>query len=124
VAAGKPSVVFPDVRKMTKRLLPGVLADYDAHKPAVFLGFCLNQDSVSRSDESLLWSQVEQVSLAKEKLTIKEKGMAKDWLCIPAAQVRNICVLEALLVRIRENQSLSMVASPEPLRASKFKGAD
>ena len=94
--------------ELMKRLLPGVLADYDAHKPVVFPGFCLNQDGVSKSDESLPWLQIEQVSLAKEKLTIKERGVAKDWFSIPAAQVRNMCVLEALLVRIREDQGFSM----------------
>lgn len=102
--------------EMTQRLLPGVLADYDAHKPVVFLGFCLNQDGVSKSDESLLWSQVEQVNLAKEKLTIKEKGVAKDWLSMPAAQVRNMCVLEALLGRIREDQVFSMDDFPAPIK--------
>jgi hypothetical protein len=95
-----------------KRLLPGVLTDYDAHKPLAFPGFCLNQDGVSKSDESLPWLQVEQVSLAKEKLTIKERGVAKDWFPIPAAQVRNMCMLEALLVRIREDQGFSMDDSP------------
>lgn len=98
--------------EMMKRLLPGVLTDYDAHKPVAFPGFCLNQDGVSKSDESLPWLQVEQVSLAKEKLTIKERGVAKDWFSIPAAQVRNMCLLEALLVRIREDQGFSMDDSP------------
>jgi hypothetical protein len=98
--------------EMIKRLLPGVLANYDAQKPVAFPGFCLNQDGISKSDESLSWLQIEQVSLAKEKLTIKERGVAKDWFSIPAAQVRNMCVLEALLVRIREDQGLSLDDSP------------
>src|SRR5258708_7392462 len=48
--------------EMMKRLLPDVLADYDAHKPVAFPGFCLNRDGVSKSDEDLPWLQVEQVS--------------------------------------------------------------
>lgn len=98
--------------EMVKRLFPGVLTAYEAHKPVPFPGFCLNQDGVSKSDERLSWLQVEQVSLAKEKLTIREKGVKKDWLSIPAAQVRNMCVLEALLARIREDQGFRMDDSP------------
>lgn len=97
--------------ELLKRLLPGVLADYDAHKPVVFPGFCLNQDGMSKSGESLPWFQVERVSLANEKLTIKERGVAKGWFSIPAAQVRNMCVLEALLVRIREDQGFRLDVS-------------
>jgi len=102
--------------EVVKRELPGVLAAYEAHKPVTFSGFCLNQDGISKSDESLPWLQVEQVSLAQEKLIVKEREVKKDWLSIPAAQVRNMCVLEALLVRIREDQSFRMDNSPVMVR--------
>jgi hypothetical protein len=102
--------------EIIKRQLPGVLADYNAQKPITFPGFCLNHEGISKSDERLLWAQVEQISLAKEKLTIKERGGAKDWLSLPAAQVRNMCVLEALLARIREIQGVSMDDSLELIK--------
>ena len=94
--------------EMVKKLLTGIVADYEAHKPLVFPGFCINQGGVSKSDESLSWSQIELISLADEKLTIKEKGIKKDWFAIPAAQVRNICVLEGLLGHIKEEQDFDL----------------
>ena len=86
-----------------------ILADYEAQKPVPFSGICLNHDSISKSDERLLWHQVEQVSLAHEKVTIKERGHTKAWLTIPAVQIRNMCVLEALLIHMRENQGITLV---------------
>jgi heme/copper-type cytochrome/quinol oxidase subunit 2 len=96
-------------QKMIQRLLPEVLADYAQDRPVVFPGLCLNQHSVNKSDESLSWREVEQITLGIEKISIKEKGNARDWLSLPCAQVHNACLLEALLKNISEEKSLNLV---------------
>jgi hypothetical protein len=93
---------------MVKQLLPAVLARYAANKPVVFTGLCLNQDSISKSDENLPWQTVEHIVLGLEKLTIKEVGRTKPWLAIHVAQLRNMCVLEGLLENICKEKNLTV----------------
>ncbi|MBA2284520.1 MAG: hypothetical protein H0W02_03460 [Ktedonobacteraceae bacterium] len=93
-------------REVNKRLLPEVLARYTAHKPITFTGLCLNQEGISNSAETLPWHEVEQVILSVEALTIKERGIAKEWLTAPITQFRNACLLEALLEHIKEEKGL------------------
>ena len=95
-------------REMVKQLLPEVLARYAANKPVVFTGLCLNQDSISKSEENLPWQAVERIALGLEKFTIKEVGRTKPWLAIDVAQLRNMCVLEGLLEKIREEKNLTV----------------
>lgn len=110
-------LVITDVQKLgtaieqaiVARLLPDVLADYAAQKPIVFPGLCLNQNMVSKSDESLLWPEVDQIILTTEQFAIKERWIAEDWLTLPVVQLRNMCVLEALLEHIKEEKGFSIV---------------
>ncbi|MEO6888143.1 MAG: DUF6585 family protein [Ktedonobacteraceae bacterium] len=95
-------------REVNKRLLPEILARYTAHKPIVFTGLCLNQDGISNSAETLPWYAVERVTLGVEALTIKERGVAKEWLTAPIMQFRNACVLEALLEHIKEEKGFAV----------------
>lgn len=105
-------IIIADVQKlgeaiecvMTKRLLPQMLTDYEANKPIVFPGLCLNQHYVSKSDEKLLWNQVEQIAIGPDKLVIKEHGAAKNWLSAPISQFPNVCVLEALMQKTLDKQ--------------------
>lgn len=111
------SIAIADVQKLgtaieqaiVARLLPDVLADYAAQKPIVFPGLCLNQNMVSKSDESLLWPEVDQIILTTEQFAIKERWVAGDWLTLPVVQLRNMCVLEALLEHIKGEKGFSIV---------------
>src|SRR5579883_1874358 len=94
--------------EMVKQLLPEVLARYAANKPVVFTGLCLNQEGISKSDETLPWQAVEHIALGLEKLTIKEVGRTKPWLAVHVAQLRNMCVLEGLLENIRKEKNLTI----------------
>lgn len=101
-------------QEMVKRLFPQALEDYATHKPIVFPGLCLTQETMGKSDESLPWQAVEQVSLHSSKLTgseqliIKERGVKKDWFAAPIAQLRNFCLLEALFAQISKEQHFSL----------------
>jgi hypothetical protein len=86
---------------ITERLLSQMLADYKANKPIVFPCLCLNQYCVSKSEEKLVWNEVEKITIGPENLVIKEYGNAKDWLSAPIAQFPNVCVLEALMKVIK-----------------------
>lgn len=95
-------------RKMTKRLLPQMAADYEANKPIVFPGLCINQHYVSKSDEKLTWNEVEKITIDPEKLAIKERGVSKDWMAAPTSQFPNVCVLETLLEQIKAEKEFSI----------------
>lgn len=89
-------------RAMINRLFPQMLEDYEANKTIVFPGLCLTQEAIGKSDESLPWSEVARISFDVEALSIEEKGHGKYWLTAPLVQFCNVCVLEALVARIRE----------------------
>lgn len=131
------SVAIAEVQKLgtaieqevVKRLLPQVLEDYMAHKPIVFPGLCLTQEMISKSDESLPWQDVERIHFSSSKLTgseqliIQERGVKKDWFTAPIAQMRNLCVLEALLEQISTEQHFSFDTSL-PSRSRKKAGKE
>jgi len=105
-------------RAITKRMFPQILADYEANKPIVFPGLCLNQHYVSKSDEKLSWNEVEEIAIGPEKLVVKERGITKAWLSAPISQFPNVCVLEALMKDIwtAPGKMGSLQGPPDPLR--------
>ncbi len=77
-------------RALLQQLLPSFQADYEANRPMVFPGLCLNQHVISKSEEQISWQEVETITLGSEKLVIKARGMAKHWLAAPIVQFPNV----------------------------------
>lgn len=95
-------------KEMVKQLLPEVLAEYQAGKNIVFPGLCITQQYVCNSEEKLYWSQLSEIRVNKEQLIIKEKESLHNWLAVSVSQIPNLCVLEALLKHIKQEQELAV----------------
>lgn len=95
-------------REIIKLHLSQTRADYEANRSILFTGLCLSRDGISNSDECLPWEAVEYVRCDVEKISIKERRRYPAWLDAPMVQFRNICLLEALLEQIGEEQGFAV----------------
>jgi hypothetical protein len=95
-------------RELTKRFLPQIQIDYQVGKPIVFSELSLTRQYVGNREKKIDWVCVSRVEVGLEKLVIEKESNDLDLLTVPITQLPNVCILEALLEDIREEQGFEL----------------
>jgi hypothetical protein len=81
-------------------LLPRTLAVYEAGDILPFGKLRLNLQGLSHDNETLLWRDVQGVTLTGHLLTVNKTGKWLTWYSVPVAEIPNVRVLQALVEHI------------------------
>jgi len=84
-------------REVTSRLLPELIATYDAGDPITFGKLRISMHGISIGEEILLWNQIKGVQVTKGVLAINKDGQWLNWPSIKAAKIANFPLFLALV---------------------------
>ncbi len=91
-------------REVNSRLLPEVIATYNAGEPVTFGKLTVSIHGISIGEEILLWNQIKGVQVMKGALAINKDGQWLNWPTVKAAKVPNFPVFMALVEYVLKSQ--------------------
>ncbi len=86
-------------REVTRHLLPGTITAYNNGTRIVFDEIAVSTQgiAVKQKRASLLWSDVEYITIDETSVSIYKKGEYWDWSTVPVARIPNVAVLKGLV---------------------------
>jgi hypothetical protein len=92
--------------EVTRRMLPGAVAAYNAGSPVNFGAIMVSYQgiSVQNGQKTLGWNEFKTIKVYDGRVTIKKQGAMLDWEKLLIPQVPNLCVLVALIDYITRGQ--------------------
>lgn len=102
---------------ITQRLLPQLIAAYDAGKPVAFPiqfgqpeSITVSKQGITLSGETLPWHELKQVAVPFNKpfIHIKKEGKFLSWKTIKVMYMPNVCVFAALISYAAGEQKLKV----------------
>lgn len=100
-------------RELTQRLLPDLLADYQAGNSITFFPLTLTRQYIENRKKDIGWTHVSKIEVGPENLIVERDGNKRDTLTVSLAGIPNVCVLEALLEHLREVKGFELVRTAE-----------
>jgi hypothetical protein len=95
-------------REITRTLLPGAAATYEAGEPVVFGKFSVSKEGIGNGRETLRWSAIEGIKVQNGKILVKKRGQwLLNWSTARVADTPNALVFVALVSFILEQGSTS-----------------
>jgi hypothetical protein len=85
------------IREVNSRLLPDLIASYDAGEPVSFGKLRVSMHGISIGDEILLWNQIKGVQVIKGVLAINKDGQWLNFPTIKAPKIANFPLFLALV---------------------------
>ena len=85
------------LREVNSRLLPDVIAKYDAGEPVTFGKLSVSIHGISIGEEIVLWNQIKGVQVVKGALAINKDGKWLNWPGVKAAKIPNFPLFLALV---------------------------
>ncbi len=95
--------------EVTRRLLPGAIAAYDAGNPVSFGAIQVSLQGISvqqqKGPKTLAWDDFERIKVYDGRVRIKKRNARLTWETLLIPQVPNLCVLLALTEYITGGQT-------------------
>ena len=91
-------------REVTSRLVPDVIATYNAGEPVTFGKLSVSIHGISNDGDIVLWNQIKGVQVVKGTLAINKDGQWLNWPGAKVAKIPNFPVFMALVEYVLKGQ--------------------